>query len=197
MTAREMAAEVEGVVGVATPTEVGEWVEQVAFGELSDRAHRLEEMERFTPTSPEPLGARDGRPRAQITGLALWAWRGNALAGRDAARLRSIGARCSHDHRRRPCLRRAGPGGLGTRHGRLWIRWPRRPPPGRCAPKNLRLSLRPRAGSLSRMPAVWRTQAAARQPAGDDPFSPPRARRGGARPPVLHRPRGVLRPLHN
>ncbi len=41
-TAREMAAEVEGVVGVATPTEVGEWVEQVWFGELRVGAHRLE-----------------------------------------------------------------------------------------------------------------------------------------------------------
>jgi eukaryotic-like serine/threonine-protein kinase len=45
-TAREMAIEVEAVVGIAPPTEVGEWVETVAAEELRERANRIEEIER-------------------------------------------------------------------------------------------------------------------------------------------------------
>ena len=51
-TAREMAAEVERVVGAAPPTEVGEWVEYIASEELRERNHRIEEIERITPTPP-------------------------------------------------------------------------------------------------------------------------------------------------
>jgi serine/threonine-protein kinase len=53
-TAREMAAEVERVVGAAPPTEVGEWVEYIASEELRERTHRIEEIERITPTPPRP-----------------------------------------------------------------------------------------------------------------------------------------------
>ena len=67
-TAREMAAEVESVVGVAPPTEIGEWVEGVAAEELRERARRIEEIERSVVAdgswpsgvsfqSPQPLDA--------------------------------------------------------------------------------------------------------------------------------------------
>ena len=45
-TAREMAIDVEAVVGIEPPTEVGEWVEIVAADELRERANRIEEIER-------------------------------------------------------------------------------------------------------------------------------------------------------
>jgi serine/threonine protein kinase len=45
-TAREMAIDVEAVIGVAPSTEVGEWVEIVAADELRERANRIEEIER-------------------------------------------------------------------------------------------------------------------------------------------------------
>jgi eukaryotic-like serine/threonine-protein kinase len=45
-TAREMAIDVEAVIGVAPSTEVGEWVEVVAADELRERANRIEEIER-------------------------------------------------------------------------------------------------------------------------------------------------------
>jgi serine/threonine-protein kinase len=51
-TAREMATELERVVGAAPPTEVGEWVEYIASEELRERTHRIEEIERITPTPP-------------------------------------------------------------------------------------------------------------------------------------------------
>jgi serine/threonine-protein kinase len=67
-TAREMAAEVESVVGIAPPTEIGEWVESVAAEELRERARRIEEIERSVTAdgswpsgvsfqSPQPLDA--------------------------------------------------------------------------------------------------------------------------------------------
>ena len=45
-TAREMAIDVEAVVGIEPPTVVGEWVEVVAADELRERANRIEEIER-------------------------------------------------------------------------------------------------------------------------------------------------------
>jgi serine/threonine protein kinase len=45
-TARDMAIDVEAVVGIAASTEVGEWVEVVAAEELRERANRIEEIER-------------------------------------------------------------------------------------------------------------------------------------------------------
>ncbi len=48
-TAREMAAQVEKVVGAASHAEVGEWVERVAIDELRERANRIGEIERSSP----------------------------------------------------------------------------------------------------------------------------------------------------
>jgi eukaryotic-like serine/threonine-protein kinase len=45
-TAREMAIDVEAVLGVAQPAEVGEWVELTAAEELRERTNRIEEIER-------------------------------------------------------------------------------------------------------------------------------------------------------
>ncbi len=45
-TAREMAAELESVLGVATPTEVAEWVEKCAQADLTEQAQHVGEMER-------------------------------------------------------------------------------------------------------------------------------------------------------
>jgi serine/threonine protein kinase len=69
-TAREMAIDVEAVVGIAPSTEVGEWVELVAADELRERANRIEEIERSVqgsspgivshawPINPALVGAR-------------------------------------------------------------------------------------------------------------------------------------------
>ena len=56
-SARQMAVEVEGVVGIAPPTEVGEWVEEVAADELRERANRIEEIERSVVGSSPGIGA--------------------------------------------------------------------------------------------------------------------------------------------
>jgi eukaryotic-like serine/threonine-protein kinase len=45
-TAREMAIDVEAVVGIEPSTVIGEWVEVVAADELRERANRIEEIER-------------------------------------------------------------------------------------------------------------------------------------------------------
>ena len=60
-TARDMASEVEAVIGTASPAEVGEWVERVAADELRERAHRIEEIERSIPSSPSRSIARPAR----------------------------------------------------------------------------------------------------------------------------------------
>jgi serine/threonine protein kinase len=60
-TAREMAIEVEAVVGIAPQTEVGEWVETVAADELRERANRIEEIERSVQGS-SPSGVSQAWP---------------------------------------------------------------------------------------------------------------------------------------
>ncbi|SRR5579883_810743 len=64
-TAREMALELEAVVGTAPPTEVGDWVERVASDELRERANRIEEIERSVSSGPfstsSASAARGGR----------------------------------------------------------------------------------------------------------------------------------------
>ena len=60
-TAREMAIDVEGVVGIERPTEVGEWVELVAADELRERANRIEEIERSVQGSA-PSGVSQAWP---------------------------------------------------------------------------------------------------------------------------------------
>ncbi len=57
--AREMAIEVADVAGVATPTEVAQWVEEVASDELRDRAQRIDEM------------ARDASAGSSVPGLSV------------------------------------------------------------------------------------------------------------------------------
>jgi eukaryotic-like serine/threonine-protein kinase len=51
-TAREMAIDVEAVLGVAQPAEVGDWVEATAADELRERTHRIEEIERSIRSTP-------------------------------------------------------------------------------------------------------------------------------------------------
>ncbi len=62
-TAREFAIALERCVGIASPTEVGEWVEAVAHGALAKRAEKIAEIEsssanlnaqELTHTSPLP-----------------------------------------------------------------------------------------------------------------------------------------------
>jgi serine/threonine-protein kinase len=60
-TAREMAIDVESVVGIAPPSEVGEWVEVLAADELRERTSRIEEIERSVRNVPSsPSGAWPG-----------------------------------------------------------------------------------------------------------------------------------------
>jgi serine/threonine-protein kinase len=67
-TAVEMAAELDACVGVASPTEIGEWVERTGGDELRKRALRIAEMERSAagaasdlprPETPPSLGPFD------------------------------------------------------------------------------------------------------------------------------------------
>jgi len=44
-TAREMALAIEQTIGLASPSEVGEWVEHIAADELGKRAARIAEIE--------------------------------------------------------------------------------------------------------------------------------------------------------
>ncbi len=60
-TAREMAIDVERVVGIERPTEVGEWVEMIAADELRERADRIEEIERSLQGS-SPSGVSQAWP---------------------------------------------------------------------------------------------------------------------------------------
>ncbi len=61
-TARQLALELERCVGVASPTEVGEWVEGIVGPVLSAREHQIAEIE----SSSAPLGlSPSGRPVAE------------------------------------------------------------------------------------------------------------------------------------
>jgi serine/threonine-protein kinase len=50
-TAREMALALERCIGIAAPSEVGEWVESIAQEELAKRARRVAEIERRCATN--------------------------------------------------------------------------------------------------------------------------------------------------
>jgi eukaryotic-like serine/threonine-protein kinase len=52
-TAREMAAEIDACIGVASPTEIGDWVERTAGDELRERASRIASIERSAAESSE------------------------------------------------------------------------------------------------------------------------------------------------
>jgi serine/threonine-protein kinase len=56
-TARDMAIAVEACEGVASTTQVGEWVETLAAGTLSSRAQMLQRIEK-TPLDPHALAAQ-------------------------------------------------------------------------------------------------------------------------------------------
>ena len=56
-TAREMAMDMERCVGVASASEVGEWVQSLAHDELLKRASRVAEIESVS-SSPRSTGAR-------------------------------------------------------------------------------------------------------------------------------------------
>ncbi len=78
-TARQMASAVEAVVGTATPSEVGEWVERVAADELRERANRIEEFERISSSAANRL-ARPAREPLKVVPLRPK----GAIAGREA-----------------------------------------------------------------------------------------------------------------
>ena len=69
-TAREMAVDLDAVIGVASPTEIGEWVEQTAAEELRGRASLIADIERtasenieIPPLGSAPPDAQGKRPR--------------------------------------------------------------------------------------------------------------------------------------
>jgi serine/threonine-protein kinase len=68
-TARDMAIAVEACEGVASTTQVGEWVEALAAGTLSSRAQMLERIEK-TPLDPHALAAQ-GFPQADTAPVAI------------------------------------------------------------------------------------------------------------------------------
>jgi len=66
-TAREMAVELERVVGLASPSDVGEWVEELARDVLRARAERISAMERASssitiPKSTPPPAIESAQP---------------------------------------------------------------------------------------------------------------------------------------
>jgi serine/threonine-protein kinase len=61
-TAREMAGELEAALGVATPTDVAEWVERCAQADLSEQAQRVGEMERSDSQSSWSMKAMRSVP---------------------------------------------------------------------------------------------------------------------------------------
>lgn len=52
-TAREMAADLDACIGVASPTEIAEWVEVTAADELRERAMHIADVERAASELPE------------------------------------------------------------------------------------------------------------------------------------------------
>jgi len=64
-TAREMALDLERCVGIASPSQVGEWVESLAREELAKRAALMARIEGETPSHPSEssLSTRSEAPR--------------------------------------------------------------------------------------------------------------------------------------
>jgi serine/threonine-protein kinase len=54
-TAREMAADIDTCMGIASPTEIGDWVENTAGEELQANARRIAAIERAAAVAPESL----------------------------------------------------------------------------------------------------------------------------------------------
>jgi eukaryotic-like serine/threonine-protein kinase len=74
-TAREMALAIEQTIGLASPYEVGEWVELVAAEELARRNARVAEIESASVGGPEPrieLSATPAEPpHSQVSSISV------------------------------------------------------------------------------------------------------------------------------
>ena len=74
-TAREMALELERCVGTAPASEVGAWVESLAYGELAERAARVAALESTSsPTLSSPLLPAAPEPaemRSDVSSIAV------------------------------------------------------------------------------------------------------------------------------
>jgi eukaryotic-like serine/threonine-protein kinase len=79
VTAREMALAIEQTVGLASPSEVGEWVEMVSGDELARRAQTIAEIEVASlkqPAAsargggPSPLSST-GEPHSQVSSISV------------------------------------------------------------------------------------------------------------------------------
>ena len=77
-TARDMALAIEQQIGLASPYEVGEWVEQVAADEIARRARTIAEIESASLT--EPAGSSSPRiglapaaepPHSQVSSISV------------------------------------------------------------------------------------------------------------------------------
>jgi serine/threonine-protein kinase len=64
-TAREMAADIDTTVGIASPTEIGDWVERIAGEELQGNARRIAAIERAAAVSPESVSGMAIPPEAE------------------------------------------------------------------------------------------------------------------------------------
>jgi eukaryotic-like serine/threonine-protein kinase len=74
-TAREMAVALEQTIGVASPYEVGEWVEFVAGDELARRAARIAEIESASLSgrlrSLPPMGPSEPSHHSQVSSISV------------------------------------------------------------------------------------------------------------------------------
>ena len=76
-TAREMALAIEQIIGLASPYEVGEWVEQVASSELARRAQSIADIESaslIAPQSAPRIGlapAPAEPPHSQVSSISV------------------------------------------------------------------------------------------------------------------------------
>jgi serine/threonine protein kinase len=83
-TARDMAAALENVVPLASPEQIGEWVEELAEETLRQRSELIAEMESGAP-STAPERPRSSPPRMEPDGPTLLdAPRGSWLEGHEA-----------------------------------------------------------------------------------------------------------------
>ena len=75
-TARDMALAIEQTVGLASPYEVGEWVEQIAFDELARRAQNIADIESasLNASSPQIVSAPSSAavpPHSQVSSISV------------------------------------------------------------------------------------------------------------------------------
>lgn len=76
-TAREMAMAIEQTIGLASPSEVGEWVELVAADEIGRRAARIAEIESasvngaFGPMNGRPGSVPGDPPHSQVSSISV------------------------------------------------------------------------------------------------------------------------------